>query len=222
MGQIEYERRPIMVEIRSRQAVFAAHLAAALAWCPPGVVLASDGAADSTHATCLALVAALDLDPATCATSAATAPTTVSAAATHVKTAPPPTPPVVKMPAPPQVLISAPVDRDHRIYFPQGSVTLVEEYRQHLDLLAGVLRTEALAGTCLKLVGHSDSQGSFQANYELSLERAQTVQKYLLERLHGANVRIQIDGKGEELPLPGIAPNDPLNRRVEIFAKRCT
>lgn len=215
-----------MVETRSRQTSVATPLVAVLALVPacsiPTGTWAQDAVTDSTRATCLALVAALDLDPATCEVAPAAAPSTVNAAATHVKTAAQPAAPVVKMPNPPAEQISNPVERDHRVYFPQGSVTLVEEYRQHLDLLAGVLRTEALSGTCLKLVGHSDSQGSFQANSELSLDRAQTVQKYLLERLHGANIRIQIDGKGEEQPLPGIAPDDPHNRRVEIFAKRCS
>ncbi|MGV6812288.1 MAG: OmpA family protein [Brevirhabdus sp.] len=170
-------------------------------------------AGTATQDTCLALAAALQLDPATCEMSAP--------ASEPVRAVAKPIEPEVKRPEPHAELISNPADRDYRIYFPQGSVTLVEEYRQHLDLLAGVLRTQALQGTCLKLVGHSDSQGSFQANYELSLDRAQTVQKYLLERIHGANIRIQIDGKGEEEPLSGVAPNDPLNRRVEIFARRC-
>jgi len=172
-------------------------------------------AVDDTRATCLALAAALDLDPVTCS---AAGPATPDTPAKPV----PAKMPQVKQPAPPDRLISNPAERDYRIYFPQGSVTLVEEYRQHLDLLAGVLRTVALEGTCLKLVGHSDSQGSFQANYELSLDRAQTVQKYLLERLHGANVRILIEGRGEEQPLAGIEPHDPHNRRVEIWAKPCS
>lgn len=110
---------------------------------------------------------------------------------------------------------------DHRIYFPQGSNILVQEYKAQLDLLSGVLRTEALAGTCLKLVGHSDSEGAFEANRKLSMKRAQTVQAYLLERLHGANIRILIEGMGEEQPLPGLSPADPKNRRVEMLAKRC-
>jgi len=169
-----------------------------------------------SSSTCLALAQALDLDPATCAGLASPPPE--PATVTQVTLAPPP---VTTMPMSPNHGISTPPERDYRIYFPQGSVTLVAEYRQHLELLAGVLRTDALRGTCLKLVGHSDSQGSFQANAELSLERAQTVQNFLLEQLHGANVRILIDGKGEEEPLAGIAPTDPRNRRVEIFAKRC-
>lgn len=204
-------------------------------------------AAGGSYETCMALVTALNLDPTTCAAAGKTqqtapvpgqeaggnalgliaSPAPATQAPIQVNTLPQmpdqAAPAMAAAPAmsPGAAIPQAPV-RDYNVYFPKGSNILVDEYRGHLDLLVGVLRTRALSGTCLKLVGHSDSNGSFKANQELSLTRAQTVQTYLLDRLTGANIRILIEGKGEEEPLPGVAPENNRNRRVEIFAKRCS
>lgn len=69
------------------------------------------------------------------------------------------------------------------------------------------------------LVGHSDSQGSEQANYKIGLERAQNVKKYLVDR-HNINPdRITVESKGETQPIAdnNTAAGRAKNRRVEVI-----
>lgn len=117
--------------------------------------------------------------------------------------------------------ISTPAERDYRIHFPEGSIILVDEYRRHLDMLVGLLRTELLHDTCLRLVGHSDATGKSAANQKLSVARADAVKAYIVEQYPEIAPRIETAGLGDTLPLAGYAARDPFNRRVEIFARRC-
>lgn len=75
----------------------------------------------------------------------------------------------------------------------------------------------------LKVTGHTDNMGKEDDNRKLSLRRAEAVRKYLLSR--DANLRIEIAGLGETLPLVKCDEKKPRaelirclapNRRVEI------
>ncbi|EBA03771.1 OmpA family domain protein [Rhodobacterales bacterium HTCC2150] len=117
--------------------------------------------------------------------------------------------------------ISRPADYDYRIHFPQGSDIIVEEFGQHLDMLAGILQYSSLSQTCLKLVGHSDTSGSAKANFNMGMLRAKAVKGYLTNRTAFASTRIEVTSEGEDAPLQGISTTDPKNRRVEIWARHC-
>ena len=75
----------------------------------------------------------------------------------------------------------------------------------------------------IKVTGHTDNMGKEDDNRKLSLRRAEAVRKYLLSR--DANMRIEIEGLGETLPLVKCDEKKPRaelirclapNRRVEI------
>jgi len=182
--------------------------------------------------TCLTLAKMLDLDLSACDSAAAevrsdpkpqatpvmNANTLVAQNTPHQPGQIQPTQIVAKAPV---NMISRPVDYDYRIHFPKGSTILVEEFRQHLDLLASILATPSLASTCLKLVGHSDSSGSNETNLKMGMRRAETVKTYLAARISNGTQRIEIASEGENSPLPGMAAHDPKNRRVEIWARQC-
>ena len=69
----------------------------------------------------------------------------------------------------------------------------------------------------LKVVGHTDNNGSIKSNKTLSIQRCRAVKKYLVK--HGIpSKRIQVEGKGDSQPLlPNTTDaNRKKNRRVEF------
>ncbi|WP_161635617.1 OmpA family protein [Actibacterium mucosum] len=124
-------------------------------------------------------------------------------------------------PAPSQKETVAQVDRENNVFFPRGGSALDTDAKAQLDMLARVLNTSPMAQACLKLVGHSDASGSDKINIDLSLERAVAVANYLGTAI-GTPTRIRdIDAVGEADLLLTARPSDPMNRRVEIFARTC-
>lgn len=101
------------------------------------------------------------------------------------------------------------------ILFETNKAYLQPGARDKLRRLAGVLNR--YPDTRIEIVGHTDSRGSDEYNYELSLKRARAVADVLVE--NGVDpARIRTRGEGESRP---IAPNDTpegraRNRRVEI------
>lgn len=67
------------------------------------------------------------------------------------------------------------------------------------------------------ITGHTDNVGSPGYNLQFSLQRAESVQKYLVdEGMHPA--RVLVEGKGDKEPVvPNTtAQNQALNRRITI------
>lgn len=67
------------------------------------------------------------------------------------------------------------------------------------------------------ITGHTDNVGSPDYNQNLSLQRARSVQEFLIESgLHPA--RVMVEGKGANQPMvPNTTPeNQALNRRITI------
>jgi hypothetical protein len=94
-------------------------------------------------------------------------------------------------------------------------VILASSY-PYLDELASVL-LKAKNWT-IKIVGHTDNQGSDAYNMDLSLRRANSVKRYLVGK-GVLETSITTEGKGETMPL---VPNDTkenraTNRRVEFI-----
>ena len=94
-------------------------------------------------------------------------------------------------------------------------VILASSY-PYLDELASVL-LKAKNWT-IKIVGHTDNQGSDAYNMDLSLRRANSVKRYLVGK-GVVETSITTEGKGESMPL---VPNDTkenraTNRRVEFI-----
>ena len=88
-----------------------------------------------------------------------------------------------------------------------------------LDALAPVLAPEE--GAAVKVIGHTDSQGSEMINLQLSIARAEAVVEHLRQR-GIALERLSADGRGEADPLTSNATEEgrARNRRVELILSR--
>ena len=89
-----------------------------------------------------------------------------------------------------------------------------------LNELGKALNSDRIKGKRLILKGHTDSDGSDAYNLTLCLNRALTVQSYLIGNFEIEPDRIRVVGYGESLPLVSntSAANKQLNRRVEVQA----
>ncbi|WP_263406734.1 DotU family type VI secretion system protein [Affinibrenneria salicis] len=102
--------------------------------------------------------------------------------------------------------------------FASGSTTVRDRYIAVIGRIAQAMNN--ISGNIM-ITGYSDNvpirSARFASNYELSLERAQSVQTLLQKQLHQPE-RVHAEGLGENNP---VAPNDNAenrarNRRVEI------
>lgn len=99
--------------------------------------------------------------------------------------------------------------------FEPGTPQLTPASQLQLDHV--VARAKARPGGEIVVTGHTDRQGTVQANDALSLERAQAIREQLIERGLRAEL-IEAVGRGEREPL---VPTDdevaePANRRAVI------
>ncbi len=117
------------------------------------------------------------------------------------------------------------VSFDSGILFPTSSATLQAKAKSSLTQFAGVLKQYADADVAIQ--GYTDNAGwknstpeqSVQKNQNLSLQRAQSVQEYLLLQGVGSSQIKSVEGLGEANP---IADNSTKagreqNRRVEVY-----
>jgi len=102
--------------------------------------------------------------------------------------------------------------------FEPGTSQLTADSQARLaDIVA---RAQARAGGEIVVTGHTDRQGSLEANDKLSLERAQTIRTLLIERGFKPEL-IDAVGRGEREP---VVPTDdevaePRNRRAELLVR---
>ncbi len=103
------------------------------------------------------------------------------------------------------------------IYFNTGSDKIKPESYGILRQIAEILKDNA--SVKIKVIGHTDSDGSADANLELSKKRAASV-KNVLEKDYGISAdRIQTDGKGQSQPVSSNNTEEGKanNRRVEFI-----
>lgn len=102
--------------------------------------------------------------------------------------------------------------------FEQGTSQLTAASQARLD--AVIASAKARAGGEIVVIGHTDRQGSVQANDQLSLQRAQAVRALLIERGFEANL-IEAVGRGEREPLVPTEDEvaEPRNRRAELLVR---
>jgi outer membrane protein OmpA-like peptidoglycan-associated protein len=102
------------------------------------------------------------------------------------------------------------------ISFDTGKSDIKSNFAPILDQFASGLKANPTAE--VKIIGHTDSQGSDAVNDPLSVQRAASTRAYLASR--GADSsKIAIDGRGEKEPIAdnGTTDGRAKNRRVEIF-----
>jgi outer membrane protein OmpA-like peptidoglycan-associated protein len=99
--------------------------------------------------------------------------------------------------------------------FEYNSSDLKPEAFTQLNQLKSALTSELLLHDRFLVAGHTDSKGSAKYNHELSVRRAESVKRFLVENGVGA-ARLDVVGYGGDHPLEPDRPDDPKNRRVEI------
>jgi len=105
------------------------------------------------------------------------------------------------------------------VSFDINSARVKPSFRASLDKVAEVL--VRYGDTNITIVGHTDSTGSDQHNYSLSVQRANAVVQYL--RQYGVERgRMRAEGKGESQPVQSnsSAEGRRANRRVEVFVEQ--
>lgn len=101
--------------------------------------------------------------------------------------------------------------------FKFGKATMPDDAKGEIDQLVETLKTEP-KGAYIEIEGHTDNAGNKVYNYQLGLERAENVKRYLYEQHQVPLHKINVISYGEEKP---IAPNKTRdgraqNRRVVI------
>lgn len=104
------------------------------------------------------------------------------------------------------------------LYFQEGMTEVVPESRATLDLLFA--EVEKRTAVEVQVTGHTDRMGSVSDNDRLALQRAEAIQKILVQRgLHATFIRAVGRGEREPLvPTPDEQP-EPRNRRVEVIVR---
>ena len=103
----------------------------------------------------------------------------------------------------------------NNIFFDTDSYNLKPESYFELDKLLSFLKSNT--GIIVKIIGHTDNQGSVEHNVTLSKNRADVVMKYLSGKGIIAN-RMSCEGLGAGSPVAGNESEEgrALNRRTEI------
>jgi outer membrane protein OmpA-like peptidoglycan-associated protein len=115
--------------------------------------------------------------------------------------------------------VSEVITLSSNVLFAYNKSDLTPEARSELDSLLPKLQSADVVS--VKVVGHTDSQGSDAYNQKLSERRASSVAAYLLSRGLAPN-KLTSEGRGETQP---VADNDTeegraKNRRVELHINR--
>lgn len=103
------------------------------------------------------------------------------------------------------------------ILFDVNSATIRPESSGTLKEIADVMKK--FTDIKVKIVGHTDSDGTDEANLELSKKRAEAVKNALINDYGIENSRIESDGKGEKEPVADNKTKEgkAQNRRVEFI-----
>jgi hypothetical protein len=105
--------------------------------------------------------------------------------------------------------------------YPAYAVEPDRRYHPFLLELTDVIKTPLRKNYRLVLKGYSDNSGTAGANLGLSLKRAETLKKTLIEQYFMDGRRITTEGYGEADPVASneSAEGRALNRRVEIHVR---
>lgn len=119
----------------------------------------------------------------------------------------------------PQLIALQPQAPEHFVleFEPGTSLLTSESQAQLADVMA---KAAARSGGEIVVTGHTDRQGTLEANDKLSLERAQAIRALLIERGFKAEL-IEAVGRGEREPV--VATDDevaePRNRRADVVVR---
>jgi outer membrane protein OmpA-like peptidoglycan-associated protein len=98
---------------------------------------------------------------------------------------------------------------------------LPQQYQVWLTTLA---QQTGKASACVRIVGHTSRTGSARVNETLSRQRAEAIQKMLLQQNRSLGTRLTAEGVGSKEALVGLGTDDQrdaLDRRVEFRVVDC-
>jgi OmpA-OmpF porin, OOP family len=104
------------------------------------------------------------------------------------------------------------------IYFDTDKAAIKPQSRPTLDEIAKLLQAQPQLNVVI--VGHTDSQGAYEYNMELSRRRAEAISAELVNSYRIAKTRLRTAGVGFLAPIGSNSTDDgrALNRRVELVA----
>lgn len=102
-----------------------------------------------------------------------------------------------------------------KIGFELDSYQLTKRAQNHLDELGRELA--ARGPVKISLQGHTDMSGPREYNKDLSMRRAQSAKKYLMDAFNISSERIVTLGFGFDRLADAQDPYNPVNRRVEVL-----
>ncbi len=104
--------------------------------------------------------------------------------------------------------------------FAHGSTQLQKEFFGTFAELAKILRTAGFDNYPVHIQVHTSSLGDASVNRDVSMGRADTIKKYLIDEGRVDANRITADGLGETRPIVNDGPNkEERNRRIDIIIK---
>jgi outer membrane protein OmpA-like peptidoglycan-associated protein len=104
---------------------------------------------------------------------------------------------------------------DLNVPFELDSAVLQPQAIAQLEQLLAALNGSALREFRFRVAGHTDGRGDAGYNRKLSMRRAESVRRFLVD--HGLDgSRLECLGLGEDEPLLPEDPDNAANRRVEI------
>lgn len=104
--------------------------------------------------------------------------------------------------------------------FAHGSTHLQKEFFTTFSELAKILRTAGFDNYPVHIEVHTSSLGAANSNQNLSIERADTIKKYLIDEGRVDTNRITAEGLGETRPIANDGPDkEERNRRIDIIIK---
>ena len=103
------------------------------------------------------------------------------------------------------------------IFFQFDRFEIVEKYQKDIIFALETLRNKEFS--TLTIIGHTDNVGNEKHNELLSLKRAETIAKIIVENGFCSKEKIIISGKGAQQPVADNTTEEgrQINRRVEIF-----
>ena len=105
---------------------------------------------------------------------------------------------------------------DLDIQFDYNSADIRTSSMPAVQELGKALSDASLKGSTFVVAGHTDAIGGEAYNQDLSERRADTIERYLVDKFGIAGTDLVTVGYGKSKPKDPNAPMDPINRRVQV------
>lgn len=105
---------------------------------------------------------------------------------------------------------------DLEITFDYNSADISATSLPNVQALGKALSDPSLKGSTFVVAGHTDAVGGESHNQDLSERRADSIERYLVDKHAILGTDLVTVGYGKSKPKDPNAPMDPVNRRVQV------